>query len=582
MRLSHAAGIVALVALALRLAFVAEASRFVTFESPLVDAYTYDRDARRVAAEGPGALELPYYQPPGYPMLLGVIYAATGGSYLAPRILQAIAGAITAALVFLLAARAAGPRAAWAAGLLMATHQPALYFEGELLPPAWILLLDTAALLLLADADRRGDTGRRPVLAALLLGVSTALRPTALLLAAGAALWWRRGSRPPGARPALIALGVLALPVLPFTLANVLGGGEPVPVSWNGGINFYLGNGASPDSLAAIQPGYAWDRLQREPLRHGVTTRSGESAYWTKRALREAADDPVGWAAALGRKALRLLARRETPRNTDWEAFRADSRVLSLPLPGFGVIAPLALLGLFARGPDRRVRGLLLVAVGAVAIENLAFFVAGRYRLQAVPALAALAGIGAAGLVRGRREIPVGAIVAAGLFAVVVHADLLGERGVDEARAALNRGVALRRSGDVAAAAHEFDEALSRAPDDPDAHRWRGEVALTQKDPARALAHFDRALAAAPDYLRVLLDKAAALERLERRAEAEPVYREALRVDPWSVDVRLNYGVYLAMEGRSEEAREQFENGLRIDPGDGRFRRNLARLSGGS
>jgi Flp pilus assembly protein TadD len=582
LRLSHGAAVVGILALAVRLAFLAEARQFETFRSPVVDALTYDGDARAVAAEGPAALELPYYQPPGYPLLLGAIYALTGGSWTAPRVAQAVAGAVTAALVFLLAARLGGRRAAWPAGLLMAFHLHALYLEGELLPPAWILLLDTAALLLLADAERRGDRIRRPVLAALLLGLSTVLRPTALVLAAGAAAWWVSGPSRPGPRRALIALAALALPVLPITLANVIGGKSPVLVSWNGGINFYLGNGSDPDSLTSIQPGFAWDRLQVEPLRNGVTTRSGESAYWVRRGLREAAADPAAWAAALGRKALRLLDRRETARNTDWEAYRPRSRVLSLPLPGFGVIVPLALLGCAAPGVDRRARALLLVAVAAVAAENLAFFVAGRYRLQAVPALCALAGAGIAAIVSAPGRIPRAAVAGAVALAVATQVDFLGERDVDEARAAINRGAALRRAGDDAGAVREFETALAISPDDPDAHCWRGELALSARDPQRALAHFDRALAVAPDYLRVLLGKASALERLGREADAEPVYRAALEVDPWSTDVRLNYGVWLAVNGRHEEARRQFEVGLRIDPGDDRLRRNLARLSGGS
>jgi tetratricopeptide (TPR) repeat protein len=313
-----------------------------------------------------------------------------------------------------------------------------------------------------------------------------------------------------------------------------------------------------------------------------VPTGAGESRYWFRRGLREAAADPAGWAAALGRKALRLLDRRETPRNTDWEAFRPDSLVLSLPLPGFGVLAPLALLGFAARGADRRLRLLLLIAVAAVAAENLLFFVAGRYRLQAVPALAAMAGAGAYTLAAAPRRIPPAAVAAAALLAVVTQWDFLGERPVDEARAAINRGVAVRRAGDVAGAAREFETALAVDPADPDARRWRGEVALTQGDPGLALSHFDEALRGAPDYVRVLLGKAAALERLGRAAEAGPVYRAALDADPWSTDVRLNYGVWLAVSGRGEEARRQFEDGLRIDPTDGRLRRNLARLLGGS
>jgi Tfp pilus assembly protein PilF len=167
---------------------------------------------------------------------------------------------------------------------------------------------------------------------------------------------------------------------------------------------------------------------------------------------------------------------------------------------------------------------------------------------------------------------------------VVVHVDFLGERTIDRARVAFNHGVAHRRAGRDALAATAFLEALSHAPRDPDVHRWLGEMALGSGDPETALRHFDVALAAAPDYLRVLLAKAQALERADRRIEAETVYRRALAVDPWSTETRLNYGVFLALQGRTEEAREQFRIGLRIDPSDGKLRRNLRRLGapGGS
>jgi tetratricopeptide (TPR) repeat protein len=582
MRLSRGAVLVALCALAVRLAYVQDARHGVTFESPLVDAMVYDRDARRVAAQGPGALELPYYQPPGYPLLLGAVYALTGGSWVAPRVLQAALGAATVALVFLIAARLRGRRAGFFAAGLLALYGPALYFEGELLPPTVLLFLHTAAVLLLLDAADRGDHAKRPILAAFLLGLSTVMRPTSALLALGAAVWWLRTSPVPwrcwlGAAVAFVA------PVLPITAANVLGGGERVLVSYNGGINFYLGNGANPDSLVAIQPGHAWDRLQVEPFRAGVRTRAAESAYWTDRALREAAADPAGWARALGRKVLRLLDARETPRNTDWEAFRPESRVLSLPLVGFGVLAPLAFAGMAVRGVGGRRRTLPIVAVAAVAAQNLAFFVADRYRLEAVPMLAVLAGIGVDALLSARgRAIGRRAAAVCLVLAVVVHVDFLGERRIDEARAAINRGVAMRRSGLDAGARREFLAALSASPQDPDAHLCLAEIALERTELSDALAHFDSSLAGAPDYVRALLGRAATLERLGRKDAAEETYRRGREADPWSTDVLLNYGVFLALDGRESEARAAFEQGLLIDSRDERLRRNLQRLEGGS
>jgi tetratricopeptide (TPR) repeat protein len=583
--------VLVVLALVVRIAYAFDIQGTPTFASPLIDAEVYDRTAREIAARGPAALEVPYYQPPLYPMFLGAVYAIAGESYLVPRIVQAVLGALTVLGTVALARRGGGRAAGWIAGGLLALYGPVLYFEGELLPPALLLFLTTGALLLLVDGDRSDRPVPPLVGAGLLLGLAVAARPTALLLVVAALGWWLAGGREgaPGAgrgRPAAALLIAVLLPILPFSLANRIGGGEMIAISWNGGINFYLGNGAGSDSLTAIQPGHGWDRLQLEPLRAGVATRRGETDYWVRRALREASANPGAWAGALGRKALRFLDARETPRNTDFEAFRPSSAVLSRTVVGFGIVAPLAAVGLLVGrgGPGRsagRLRSLLGLAVGAVAVENLLFFVTARYRVEAAPALCALAGLGVTGLLaRGDRRSWAVPIVGAVLVATIVHVDFLGERAIDRTRVAINRGVALRRSGFDARAETAFREALRFGPGDPDAHRWLGEIELGRGHLEGAMAHFDSALAGAPDYLHVLLAKAQSLERAGRRSEAEPLYRRAIEVDPWSAETRNNYGVFLAIEGREDEARRQFEAGLSIDPTDERLARNRERLAG--
>ncbi len=585
-----AGGILIVLALGLRLAYIQDIRDTADFASPLVDAYIYDRSAREIAREGPGALDVPYYQPPGYPMLLGAVYAVAGGDTVSPRVLNAILGTATALLIFFLARRLQGDLAGWIAAILYATYGPVLYFEGQLLPPALLLFLTTAALAALLAADGAAAPARWLGAAGLLLGLATVTRPTVVLLAAGLAVWWLRGAR---RRAGWVAAAAFLVALLPVTAANVLGGRQPVLVSWNGGINFYLGNGAGSDSLTAIQPGAAWDRLQRAPLLAGARGGAAQSRYWVDRALSEALHEPGEWAFALGRKAIRLLDAREAPRNSDYEAFRPSSEILSLPLPGFALVAPLALLGILSGGLARRTRAALLLTLAAVAAENLLFFVTSRYRLEAVPVLCVLAGCGVAAVVRvGWRRLDRRVVALVILFAAFTIVDVLGERHVDRGRAALNRGVALRRSGRNASAARAFRQALQYSPGDPDAHRWLGEMALGEARYARsdsvrarkareAIDHFDQALAAAPDYVRVLLGKAQALERAGRLGEAEPVYRAALAADPFSADARLNYGVYLAMAGRTEEARWMFSEGLRLAPGDARLRANLKRLNSG-
>lgn len=573
-----------LLALALRAACLADLQGTLVFSSPLVDAYTYDQAARAVAVSGPEALETPFYQPPLYPLALGGLYAITGGSYLAPRVVQAVLGALTAVLVAALAARAAGRRAGWIAGLLFAAYGPVLYFESELLPVALILALQTGALALVAFADPARLSRRRFAGAGLLLGVAAAARPTGFLLAGFVAAWRVLGlanRRRAAGDLATFAVAVL-VPVLPFTAANLVGGGEPVLVSWNGGLNFYLGNGANADSLTAIQPGHHWDKLQVAPFRDGVrASRRAESDYWTRRALREMAADPVAWGAALSRKAIRLLQARETPRNTDFEDFRRESRVLAVPLPGFALAAPLACLGLLLTGRDARLaalRALLACALAAAAVQNLAFFVADRYRLEAVPALCVLAALGAEAAIRRRGRIGAAPYAVAAAVFVFGQLDPLGERGIDEARAAIHRAVAMQHRGLEEGTRRMLETALRHDPRDVDAHRLLGEHFVRRGDAAGALLHFDQALSGAPDYVDVLLAKARLLEGLGRGAESEPLYRRALEADPYSVRVRLLYGVHLAVARRPDEARAQFEAGLRIQPGNPDLVENLRTL----
>jgi Tfp pilus assembly protein PilF len=197
--------------------------------------------------------------------------------------------------------------------------------------------------------------------------------------------------------------------------------------------------------------------------------------------------------------------------------------------------------------------------------------------------LAVLAGLGVDGALRlardaaARKRLVLGAGVALAVGAVV-WIDFLGERDVDEARAAINRAVALRRAGFPAGAARELRTALRHDPSDPDAHRLAAEGALATGDVGAALRHLDAALAVAPDYVRVLLTKARTLETIGRGDEAGDLFRRAVEADPYSKEARLGYGVWFALRERWNEARAQFEAGLRIDPTDPDLRHNLGNL----
>lgn len=592
-----------LLAFTVAIVFVLEIRNSPLFLSPVVDAYTYDQAARAIARSGIGSLEVPFYQPPFYPLFLGGLHALTGGDPLFPRLANCVLHAGTAALIFMVGRSLGGTVAGASAATLFALYGLALYFVGELLPVSLLLFLQTASLALLLTAARSPRPGLMFAVIGILLGIAAITRPTSLFLLGAAGIWWIAVSRsepaqpsPEGSKtasrahriagPLLLGITCAAAAILPVTVANGSKSSEIILVSWNGGLNLYLGNGGNADSLVAIQPGAAWERLQRRPRRADVTSPASESGYWTQRTLHDIAADPAGWGASFGRKAVRFLAARETPRNTDWESFRPDSRVLSLPLPTFGWVAALGLWALLRKRFDGNGRLLLGLWMACALAQNLIFFVAERYRIEAVPALCVCAGMGVAdlgNLIRRTRRPSGKALLVplcgVALFVAISGFDWLHEWKIDRTRESIHRGVALRRLERNDEAEREFSEAIRISPRDPDAHRWLGEIALGRKKYDVAIQHFDAALGEAPDYIRPLLGRAQALEEAGRGEEAEPAYRKALESDPWSTDVHLNYGVWLAKRSRLDEAEQLFRRALQLNPNDGRVQRNLTRLT---
>src|SRR5262249_1328414 len=125
-----ALGVFAL-ALLIRLVHVWQLRSSPFFDVLLGDARGYDEWAQRIAA-GDWIGKDVFYQAPLYPYFLGTIYAIAGHSLLAARLIQAIIGATSCALLGLAARRFFSKGAGIAAGVGLAIYAPAIFFDGLL------------------------------------------------------------------------------------------------------------------------------------------------------------------------------------------------------------------------------------------------------------------------------------------------------------------------------------------------------------------------------------------------------------------------------------------------------------------
>ena len=544
--------------------------------SPVVDAQTYHERALEIAA-GSLALGQPFWQPPLYPYLLGAVYAVLGTDLTLVRMVQFAAGALTCVLTCYLGRRVGGRTVGWVAGGLMVAYGPLLFFEGELLPPVVAIPMNLGALLLLLSP---AGGLRRRLLAGLLLGLSAITVPTILVFAVAVPLlvWLRpssgadsgeKGARWVAWAPYVVAL---ILPIVPVFAHNLLSGGEPVAISTNGGINFYLGNNPEYDRTVGVRPGLEWEKLAREAERAAPQSSSAKSAYWYEKGAEFVVGRPAAWVLLVGKKTVLLAGRHEIVRNLDYTFFKRYVPMLRLPLPDFGWLFPLAVLGVAVAWRDRRRLVLLFGFVGLYTAGVLLFFVTARYRLPLVPIGAVFAGVAVEALVRWvqrrhwrRLGIGVAAVVTAGALCWSDPFDVARD---DESDGYNLVGQAHANAGDLTMAIRAFRRSLDEDADNADAHFHLGRAYQLGGQLALAVPHYQRVLQDYPNDRETLNNLGVCQLVMGDRPGGIRTLERVRELYPETVEIYFNLAQAYLEEGDLERAAEVVRDGLRLDPGN--------------
>ena len=169
-----------------------------------------------------------------------------------------------------------------------------------------------------------------------------------ILLAPVAAGWiWKRGAFVVG----LVILAGAAIPITVVTIHNLALSGEPVIVSYNGGVNFWIGNNPEYERTVAIRPGREWIALTAKPRQAGHVGYRAQSAYFFDKAFDWMKGNPGAALELIAHKTRLFFRSDEILRNQQIYPFRQESTILSLLLwihgigfP-FGLVLPLAAVG---------------------------------------------------------------------------------------------------------------------------------------------------------------------------------------------------------------------------------------------
>ena len=609
------AAVIFLVAFSVRLLHVWQLRSTPFFDTLLGDANGYDKWAVGLAA-GDWIGSDVFYQAPLYPYFLGVVYAVFGRDLLVVRIVQAAIGSASCVLLALACARLFSRRVGLVAGLALALWAPAIFFDSLLQKAVLDMLFICLSLYQLAGIERASVW--RWVGLGCTLGALALTRENALLLIVIVAIWsvlrsfYERSTdvlrtianpiveRPQNNRrtyvePLVSFVAGLAIVFAPVVARNYsIDGGFYLTTSQFGS-NFYIGNNPNADgTYASIRFGRGapeFERLDAKEVAEETVGRalspSEVSSFWAGRAFGYITSQPLAWLKLTGRKILLLVNRTEmldTEAQESYAEFSTPLKVLGW-VGHFGILMPLAILGMFATWPDRRRLAIVYALAIAYAASVVMFFVFARYRYPLVPFLILfavapfdsrareyLASTFAQG--NSRKWLVAAALAGIAIFSnwPVLSPTLM--RSITEN----NLATALLEKGQYDLAIAHSERAITLRPDYAPGYNNLGAALRAAGRLDEAIARYRQALDLKPDFASASYNLANAQLEQGKAGDSVESFRRSIEANPRSVEAHNNLGIALANRGDAAGAIAAFRAALAVDDRSVHAHRNLGNM----
>jgi len=586
-----------LCAVVVRVLYLYDSSNNPTFSAPVVDSLSYDLMARE-AVEGAGITRDFFWQQFFYPFFLSIVYFFSNCSIIWAKFVQLLLGSFTCVLIYYLGKKILGHPVGILAGLMAAVYGPLVFFEAELLAAGWAAFWAVVLTLLLLETAEK-----RSLSLCFALGLCSALsviaRPNFLpfLLASGVwlgapilrkiAKWgpiatvWVRGESS-GKRFAagalLVSLGFCIVAV-PVAAKNYQVTGQFSFLPGTGGLNLYIGN--NPDFEAvAVRPGEQWEKIVQLPGSRGLITPNEKQRFFYARTLKYLSEQPISFLRGLIRKGAEFTSSRELPGHVDIYLFRSWSPLLGLLVwkvnefgfP-FGVLLPLALLGLFLCLKKIPLPVLFFLALYPVSV--ILTHVEARYRIPVIPLMCIVAAAGLmkiAEFVRLRQWLN---LTAAGIFCAAagvvcsIAGPFYSEKHIDyEAELHYVLGGSLRDRGKVAEAVEAYSKAIGIRPGYAEAYRNLGLLLIEQQKLREAIKLYESALGVIPENASLHVGLGVAFFHVGKIDRAIECYHKAIEIDPTKANAYDNLGMAFFRLNRVEEALENYNKAIELNPDD--------------
>jgi tetratricopeptide (TPR) repeat protein len=522
------------------------------FTTLLGDPSYYDNWAQKIAqgmfrgAEPDGG-ELTFFRGPVYSLILAAFYKIFGHDVLIPRIFQAILGAMSCLLVALIARRLFDQKIGILAGFIAALCGSLIYFDGEILVTSLVVFLNLLVVLLIIEWVNGFEISNFDIKRSsikilgigLIMGISAVARPNILLFFAVLLLYllfkfMKSGMR---RRSVVIVLSIFvlgtSLPILPVTLWNLFVGKDFVIISYQAGVNFYIGNNPHSDGRSAIIPGLGtdWDEVSIAERDIGKRLKPSEvDRYWLKKGFQFILENPKSSSILFIKKFLFFWNGYEIGNNQETYLFAnqfpfLNSLIFRIPLPAnvslhipFGLLSPLGIIGIFLAWREgqrikrikriKRIDGIniLLLYLISYMFGVILFFVSDRYRLPVVPIVIIFSVYALTRIIgwfkkRETKPSTIFLLIFILLF-IGLNINLTKPRNFNLANEHFKMGVVHKVNDQPEEAIKEFEKALEIHPRFPRAHLNLGALHFFQGEQEQAVQEYHKEIEINPKEAR--------------------------------------------------------------------------------
>jgi len=517
-----------------------------------------------------------YFRAPLYPFFLALLYKLFSVNLFLVRLAQAVLGSLTCVLLYQLGSRIFDRQSGLYAGLLVAVYPLFVYFDCELLIPVLLVFLVLGGFIFLYLAQSKPVFG---LFAGFCFGLAAIARPNVLLFVAVLSVWFVFRYRRRWWQRALPFYLVVVLPIVPVTVRNYVKSRSFVPIAWQAGTNFYIGNNEYSDGTTAIVPGTrgSWwggynDVKRIAEMESGRSLKGTEvDRFWLKKGLEFWQRKPGQAIKLTLRKIYLWFAGYEVSNNRDLYFFKRytflnlllfSTPVLKFP---FGVVLPLALVGIYLT--RRRWQNLLPVYLffGVYALSFIPFFVTARYRLPVVPfyLLFAVAGlINWAGVSKKER------LIAGGIFIfslVFFNLNIAGSgRTADQAQNHFVAGSGYYETGRLQEAEEEVNRALM-LDSATNILSLKASILLAENRLPEAVEVARAVIRLHPDEADACGVAGNVLATAGDLTGAESLLKRVVELDPYGVEGWNNLGNIFLAKGDLKQAKGCYERALEIN-----------------